>query len=47
MPTDYGATLNAEELNDLISFLIAYRTEDKSAQPKKSANDDDEEYDDD
>jgi cytochrome c oxidase cbb3-type subunit III len=47
MPTDYGSTLNAGELNDLISFLIATARETKSAQPKKAAHGDDEEYDDD
>ena len=47
MPSDYGSTLSAGELNDLISFLITVAREARTAQPKKSAHGDDEEYDDD
>ena len=46
MPTDYGATLSAGELNDLISFLMASARETRNAPPKKAAHGDDEEYDD-
>jgi cytochrome c oxidase cbb3-type subunit 3 len=46
MPTDYGSTLSAGELNDLISFLMATARKTRNAQPKKAAHGDDEEYDD-
>ena len=47
MPSDYGSTLSAGELNDLISFLMTAAREARTAQPKKVAHGDDEEYDDD
>jgi cytochrome c oxidase cbb3-type subunit 3 len=47
MPTDYGATLSVEELNDTVSFLMSAARQAKNAEPKKPAHGDDEEYDDD
>jgi hypothetical protein len=47
MPTEYGSTLSDGELNDLISFLMTAAREASTAQPKKVAHGDDEEYDDD
>ena len=47
MPSNYGYTLSAGELNDLISFLMTAAREARSTQPKKAAHGDDEEYDDD
>jgi hypothetical protein len=47
MPTNYGSTLSAAELNDLISFLIsAARRAHAGAGEKKPTHGDDEEYED-
>lgn len=47
MPTNYGSTLSAAELNDLISFLMsAARQANAGAGEKKAAHGDDEEYED-
>jgi len=47
MPTNYGSTLSAAELNDLISFLLsAARKANTGAGEKKPAHGDDEEYED-
>jgi cytochrome c oxidase cbb3-type subunit 3 len=44
MPTDYGSTLSAGELNDLVSFLMTVAQRDKSTlDPKKNAESSDEE----
>jgi cytochrome c oxidase cbb3-type subunit 3 len=43
MPADYGSTLSAGELNDLISFLMSVAQHDKSPDPKKTETSDDEE----
>jgi cytochrome c oxidase cbb3-type subunit 3 len=45
MPADYGATLNRDELNDLVSFLMsaARGTKTDAAKSKKSGDDEEEE----
>jgi cytochrome c oxidase cbb3-type subunit III len=44
MPTDYGSTLSAGELNDLVSFLMSVALQDKSSpEPKKNEPSDEEE----
>jgi putative heme-binding domain-containing protein len=44
MPSDYGSTLSADELNDLVSFLMSVAQQDKSSpDPKKNEPSDDEE----
>ncbi len=43
MPADYGSTLSAGELNDLVSFLISVAQHDKSPDPKKTETSDEEE----
>jgi cytochrome c oxidase cbb3-type subunit 3 len=43
MPADYGSTLSASELNDLVSFLISLAQQDKSPDPKKNQPTDEEE----
>jgi cytochrome c oxidase cbb3-type subunit III len=36
MPSDYGSTLNPEELNDLVSYLMRVANASRSATPKKA-----------
>jgi len=43
MPPDYGSTLSAGDLNDLVSFLISVAQHDKSPDPKKTEPSDEEE----
>src|SRR6267378_1670817 len=43
MPADYGSTLSAGELNDLVSFLISVAQHDTSPDPKKTEPSDEEE----
>jgi cytochrome c oxidase cbb3-type subunit 3 len=44
MPADYGSTLSAAELNDLVSFLMSVAQQDKSSRdPKKNEPSDEEE----
>jgi cytochrome c oxidase cbb3-type subunit III len=44
MPADYGSTLSASELNDLVSFLMTVAQQDKSVRdPKKNEPSDEEE----
>jgi hypothetical protein len=44
MPADYGSTLTANELNDLVSFLMSLAQQDKSIRdPKKNESSDEEE----
>jgi len=43
MPADYGSTLSAGDLNDLVSFLISVAQHDKSPDPKKTEPSDEEE----
>jgi putative heme-binding domain-containing protein len=44
MPADYGSTLSAGELNDLVSFLMSVAQQDKSSRdPKKNEPSDEEE----
>ena len=44
MPVDYGSTLSAGELNDLVSFLMSVAQQDKSSpDPKKNEPSDEEE----
>ena len=43
MPADYGSTLSAGELNDLVSFLMSVAQQDKSPDPKKNEATDEEE----
>ncbi len=44
MPADYGSTLSAGELNDLVSFLMSVAQQDKSIRdPKKNEPSDEEE----
>jgi cytochrome c oxidase cbb3-type subunit III len=44
MPADYGSTLNATQLNDLVSFLISVAQDDRSGgDPKKKVEAGDEE----
>jgi cytochrome c oxidase cbb3-type subunit III len=44
MPADYGSTLSAGELNDLVSFLMSVAQQDKSVRdPKKNESDEEEE----
>src|SRR3981081_1141343 len=43
MPADYGATLSAGDLNDLVSFLISAAQHHKSPDPKKTEPSDEEE----
>ena len=43
MPADYGSTLSAGDLNDLVSFLISAAQHHKSPDPKKTEPSDEEE----
>jgi putative heme-binding domain-containing protein len=43
MPANYGSTLSASELNDLVSFLMSVAQHDKSPDPKKNEPGDEEE----
>lgn len=42
MPTDYGSTLNATELNDLVSFLMSTAQKEKSSDAKLDSEPQDE-----